>query len=298
MTSGLTSMTVCSGIGAPTRPVLRWHGGKWRLAPWIISHFQPHTCYVEPYGGGGSVLLRKDRSSLDVYNDLDRAVVTLFRLLRDDPDDLIRRVELTPFSRSDFDLAQNYAIEPNDDVDLCLRLLVRSHMGFSSAGACGRGGHQKTGFRGRGVRAGTTPPENWRRFPPVLRQVVERMQGVVIERRPALDLIAAHDAADTLFYLDPPYLPEARDAGADYTHEMSADDHAEMLDAVCRLQGMVVMSGYGSDMYDAALGQWRRFEKETRADGVRPRTEVLWMNFEPPGQPEQQALNFSLRGVA
>lgn len=267
-----------------TRPPLRWHGGKWRLAPWIIGHFPPHKCYVEPFGGGASVLLRKSRSSLDVYNDLDEAVVTLFRVLRDRPDDLIRRVELTPFSRDDFDLAQDFDRPVEDEIDLCLRLLVRSHMGFSTAGTCGRGNREKTGFRARGVRAGTTPPENWRRFPPVLAEVAERFQGVVIDRRPALDLIEMHDAADTLFYLDPPYLPSTRDARADYNHELTEADHADLLERITRLAGRVVLSGYASALYDDALASWRRVERETQAEGARARTEVLWMNFDPSHQ--------------
>lgn len=268
---------------APSRPPLRWHGGKWRLAPWIVSHFSPHKCYVEPFGGGASVLLQKPRAALDVYNDLDGAVVTLFRMLRDDPDQLIRRVELMPFARAQFDIAQDYIAPPENDIETCLRLLVRSHMGFSSAGTCGRGGHQKTGFRGRGIRSGTTPPENWRRFPPVLGQVAERLRGVVIECRPALDLIVAHDAPETLFYLDPPYLPETRDGGADYHHEMDEAGHAALLKAGKSCVGKVVLSGYPSVMYDDALSDWFRFERAARAEHALPRTEVLWCNFDPDG---------------
>lgn len=277
-------------MNAVSRPVLRWHGGKWRLAPWIVSHFPAHQCYVEPFGGAASVLLRKNRASLDVYNDLDRSVVTLFRLLRDQPAELIRRIELTPFSRDDFDLAQDFSLPPADDVDLCIRLLIRSHMGFSSAGSAGRGGHQKTGFRARGIRAGTTPPENWRRFPPILREVAERMQGVVIEQRPALDLIEMHDDPGTLFYLDPPYLPETRDAGVDYNHEMTAEDHTGLLATIRGLAGKVVLSGYPSDVYDAALPGWWRFERDTHAEGARPRTEVIWTNFDPAAMPVPDGL--------
>jgi len=266
-------------VSAPIRPILRWHGGKWRMAPWIVSQFPPHSCYVEPYGGAASVLLRKPRVSLDVYGDLDEEVVTLFRLLRDRPEELRRLVEATPFARAEFDQAQSG--EPCDeDMERVRRLLIRSHMGFSTSGAARAGGHAKTGFRGRGVRAGTTPPQNWAALPPVISQIAARMRGVVIERMPALDLLAAHDAPETLHYVDPPYLPETRDYGADYRHEMSRDDHERLLDALVGLRGAVVLSGYASDLYDQRLAGWRRLERAAHADGARERTEILWLNFE------------------
>ena len=84
------------------RPLLRYHGGKWLLAPWIISHFPAHRVYVEPFGGAASVLIRKERSYAEVYNDLDSEVVNLFRVLRAQPDDLVHAIELTPFARDEF----------------------------------------------------------------------------------------------------------------------------------------------------------------------------------------------------
>jgi DNA adenine methylase len=80
----------------PRRPVLRYHGGKWMLAPWIISHFPTHRIYVEPLGGSASVLLRKPRSYAEVYGDLDGEIVNVFLMARERPDELRRALELTP----------------------------------------------------------------------------------------------------------------------------------------------------------------------------------------------------------
>jgi DNA adenine methylase len=89
------------------RPVLRAHGGKWRIAPWILGHLPAHRIYVEPYGGGASVLLRKERSYAEIYNDLDGEIVNFFRVLRD-PEQagrLLELLELTPFAREEFELS-------------------------------------------------------------------------------------------------------------------------------------------------------------------------------------------------
>ncbi len=254
------------------RPVVRWHGGKWRLAPWIISHFPRHRVYVEPFGGGGSVLLRKPRSYAEVYNDLDGRVVNLFRVLRDEEKAalLIRALELTPFAREELVACHERV---GDEVELARRMLVVCFQGFGS-NAHGRA----TGFRANSNRSGTTPAHDWRNFPKALPSIVERLRGVVIENRPALEVMAQHDRPDTLHYLDPPYIPETRDRGADYEHEMSRAGHVELLERARELRGMVAISGYRNALYDNVLAGWTRLERATYADGARPRVELLWLN--------------------
>jgi DNA adenine methylase len=255
----------------PTRPVLRWHGGKWLLAPWIISHMPPHRVYVEPFGGAGSVLMRKERSYAEVWNDLDGDVVNLFRVLRSpDADRLVSELRLTPFARDEF--AQAYA-KSDDPLERARRLCLRSFMGFGSNGHV-----RKTGFRANSNRSGTTPAQDWVNYPDALVAVIERLAGVVIENRDAKQVMAAHDGPDTLHYVDPPYLPETRDKGGDYAHEMTTEEHESLLVFLRGLRGMVVLSGYPSAVYDDALHDWRRVERDAFADGASPRTEVLWLN--------------------
>lgn len=263
---------------APTRPALRWHGGKWLLAPWIISHFPEHRVYVEPFGGAASVLLRKPRSYAEVYNDLDRSVVSLFQVLRnqDTARDLIHSLTLTPFARAEFDLAYLPTDEP---IEAARRLVVRSFMGHGSdAPNLAR----KGGFRANSNRSGTTPAHDWVNYPDALEAVVERLRGVIIENRDYQAVCRQHDSARTLHYLDPPYPMNTRSGhktgSGNYAHEMSDSDHASLLQFVRELEGMVVLSGYANDLYDNALADWQRVEKASFADGARPRTEVLWIN--------------------
>jgi DNA adenine methylase len=191
----------------PSRPVLRWHGGKWKLAPWIISFFPSHRVYVEPFGGAASVLLRKERAYAEVYNDLDDDVVNLFRVLQNPEQGgaLVRLLELTPFARTEFELGWD---ETDDHVEKARRLIIRAFMGFGSNAHSDKGrGHKTTGFRANSSRSGTTPAHDWESYPAALPAVIERFRGVAIERRPAHQVMSAHDWADTLHYVDPPYLP-------------------------------------------------------------------------------------------
>jgi DNA adenine methylase len=268
---------------SPTRPVLRWHGGKWKLAPWIISHFPAHRGYVEPFGGAASVLLRKPRSYAEVYNDLDDWAVNMFGVLRDPKQakKLITALRLTPFSRTEFAECGRIQDATADPIEMARRLVVRSYMGFGSNAHNGR----STGFRSNSNRSGTTPAHNWANYPEALAAIVERLTGVVVESRDASEVMAIHDGPEVLHYVDPPYLPETRSPANKYDlkyrmyrHEMTREQHVALLDHLRQLQGMVVLSGYPSDIYDSALPGWRRVETLAHADGARERTEVLWLN--------------------
>jgi len=271
-----TSETVSGGhvldstaLLAVSRPVVRWHGGKWILGPWIASHFPKHRVYVEAFGGGGSVLMRKDRSYAEVYNDLDGEIVNLFRVLRDRGQELRRQLELTPFSRVDF--RESYA-QTDEPVEQARRTVVRSFMGFGS------NAHNKnTGFRSNSNCSGTTPAHDWRNYPTAIPAMIERLRGVVIENRDACEVMTTHDGPQTLHYVDPPYVPETRDKGSDYRHEMTEDDHRKMAAVLESLTGAVVLSGYGCKLYEELFAGWTRVERRALADGARARTEVLWL---------------------
>lgn len=285
-------------VAAPARPVLRWHGGKWKIAPFILQYFPQHRIYVEPFGGAGSMLMRKQRVYAEVYNDLDDVVVNLFRVLRDEAKAarLIEQLRLTPFARAEFVEALQLA---DDDVERARHLVVRSYMGFGSNAHSGSATAEKTGFktytrpdeyrstgfRANSNRSGTTPAHDWANYPDALPAIVDRLRGVIVEQRPAIDVMRQHDGGATLHYVDPPYLPETRSPANKYDlkhrmyrHELTVDDHVELLAFLRTLEGMVILSGYPSPLYDDALPDWQRVTTKALADGARERTEVLWIN--------------------
>ncbi len=263
---------------APTRPVLRYHGGKWKLAPWIISLMPPHRVYVEPYGGAASVLIRKPRSYAEVYNDRWDTVVGVFRVLRD-PEKaarLRRLIELTPFARTEF---EESSAATEDAVEAARRTILRSFAGFGSAAT---NGDFATGFRANSNRSGTPPAHDWRNYPACIGSYVERLRGVIIENRDAEEVIAQHDAPSTLFFVDPPYVHATRNmkrGNAAYACEMADDDHRQLALVLRGLHGMVMLCGYDCDLYRELFGGWNRIDREAHADGARLRTESVWFNL-------------------
>ncbi|WP_407321782.1 DNA adenine methylase [Dickeya ananatis] len=256
-------------------PVIRYHGAKFRLAPWIIQQMPDHTCYVEPFGGAAGVLIQKPRSYAEVYNDLDNEVVNLFRVLRDPT--LNQRLQdacaLTPYSRDEFCAARE---STNDPVERARRMVVRSSMGFGSA--AGLGG--TSGFRSDSKRKYSTASHLWARYPETLSAVCNRLQGVIIENSDALIVMRQHDAPTTLHYIDPPYMPETRVKGNRYyNHEMTAEHHEQLLSVIKTLNGMVMISGYDCELYRDVLTGWRCEQKQSRisaSSGTAIRTECLW----------------------
>jgi DNA adenine methylase len=269
-------------VSGPSRPVLRYHGGKFRLAEWIVAHFPAHQTYVEPFAGAASVLLAKERSHGEVYNDLDGEVVNLFRLLQDERTaaELCRRVYLTPFSREEFRAAYEL---PVDQIDRARKMIVRAYMGFGSASMTRM---HVTGFRANANRSGTTPAQDWASWPHHIRDFTERLRGVVIECKDARAVMLQHDGPATLHYVDPPYVQSTRSSlrnrngnrGHYYRHEMDDADHRRLAEVLRSLSGMVILSGYACPLYDELYGDWQRRECDTIADGARPRTEVIWLN--------------------
>jgi DNA adenine methylase len=268
-------------MGNVERPILRYHGGKWLLADWIIQHMPQHSIYVEPFGGAGSVLMQKPRSYAEVYNDKWDTVVNVFRVVRDPKKakELRRRLELTPYARAEFDRTGEIDVSKiRSSIERARLTILRSFAGFGSAST---NANYSTGFRGTSHRSGTTPAMDWNNLPTHVDSWIERLKSVTIESLPAIEVILRNDSKETLNYLDPPYVHSTRNmrrGNASYVCEMTDDDH-RLLAAVLRgVKGMVMLSGYDCPLYGELYEGWERIERKHMADGARARTEVLWFN--------------------
>jgi DNA adenine methylase len=215
----------------------------------------------------------------EIYNDLDGDIVNLFRVVRDNGEELKKIIELTPFSREEY----LQAYKPTDSpIEKARRTVIRAFMGRSSTGATGKisdTGSIATGFRGKSTGCGKTSAKVWDSYPESLKAVIERLKGVVIENKDAFEIIDQHDSAQTFFYVDPPYLFSTRDAGTDYRYELTDQEHIALAEKLNHIEGSVIVSGYQSELYDELYKGWTARKKMAYSDGdkANPRTEVLWM---------------------
>jgi DNA adenine methylase len=249
-----------------TRPALRYAGGKWRDANWIISHFPSHHCYVEPFCGGASVLLRKEPSYFEVLNDKDQEVINFFRVLREDYDKFLHIIKYTPWSR----IEANGSIEENDTpLERARKFYVRSWQLRNSV---------KGGWRFQTDPAnGYSIIVNWN-DQTELDSIVDRLKKVQFDCDDAIKVIRRYDSPDTLFYIDPPYVLSTRN-GRYYTIETENQDHIHLWQALYSVKGKVVLSGYPSELYQEYGKDWRTVQKPSKTNGKKTGTEVLWMNF-------------------
>ncbi|HSI11754.1 MAG TPA: DNA adenine methylase [Chthoniobacter sp.] len=273
----------------PTRPFMRYFGGKWQLRHWIISHFPEHKFYGEPFVGAASVLLAKTPASGgEIINDLNRELINLFRVMQDGSQsaELVRRLEWTPYAKAELVISR----EPSDDpVERARRMLVRSFMGIELAGTRGT----KSGFRMGNVDLRRTGQDgkrtfrncarDWDNWKLALEALRQRLSKVMIYERDALEFIGLMGSPDCLLYVDPPYHIETRSrghGGSRYAVEFDAEQHQKLITTLCGSPAKIVLSGYPHASYAPLEAQgWKRIEKDYRANmSPTRRTECLWIS--------------------
>ena len=241
---------------APTFPrsPLRWAGGKSRVRDLIARLLPDHRAYVEPFGGAGSVLLAKSPAPVEVYNDLDGELVNFFRVLRDDPDGLLRAFRWALVSRNEYVRLAGLDPAKLTPTERAYRFyyLVMANWGAESgrfrfqASISGGGG----GNRLIGALANLE-----KRFVPVHR----RLQRVIIEELPWQEVLERYDGPDTAFYLDPPYPGHQVRYGINMR---GLDEHRTLWRSLKHLKGRWLLSTY--DDADLRLEMERIFDGEAR----------------------------------
>lgn len=259
------------------KAVMKYPGSKWSIAEWIISFFPPHHSYLEAFFGSGAVLFNKPRSNIETVNDLDGNVVNLFEWIRKDPEGLAREIYFTPYARQVYEDA--FAKVPEDSLQKAVNFYIRLNMGHGF-----RTNGEKVGWKndvqGRERAYAAT---DWVNLPEKIIQAAERLRGVQIENRPAVEIIQRFNSPKVLVYCDPPYVLSTRH-GKQYRCEMDDKDQNDLLDAALAHKGPVLLSGYDNELYNSRLKGWHREETTCYSQVCSKKQEVLWMNFEPSRQ--------------
>lgn len=266
--------------------ILHYPGSKWSMADWIISNMPEHKTYLEPFFGSGAVFFNKKRSDIETINDLDSSVVNLFQVVRDHSEELARQITFTPLSREEYyDSYQNP--DPDEsDIELARRFLVRCWQ------AIGAKTSDRTGWRSHISSNGPKTADEWDRLPAKILKVAERLKEAQIEHQPAIKLIERYKREEVLIYADPPYIIETR-TKRHYKHEMTIEDHVELLDTLAEHPGPVLLSGYAHTIYDDRLKEWKRETRVVSAEAGARRQEILWINpIASEFGYQQQTLNF------
>lgn len=259
-----------------------WYGGKFSHLDFLLPNLpngERHFCDV--FGGSAAVLLNRKPSPVETYNDLDSELVNFFEILRSDPDELIRQIGLTPFSREE--LVRACTPEPGlSYIERARRFYVRARQtrtGLAQTSSEGRWAHCV--MTSRAGMAGAV--SRWLGAVDALPEIAQRLLRVQIENAPASEIITRYDAEDTLFYLDPPYVHESRGDSKAYGFEMTDEQHIDLGTILNKIKGRAVISGYHTRLYDELFEGWHRIDAPVKLCNSSKgfRQESLWLNFRP-----------------
>src|SRR5690554_1489832 len=263
---------------------LRWHGGKSYLAPWIINHFpsrEDYTHYLEPFAGGLSVLFQHDPTNkAEAINDIHTELTNFWTVLRDHSESLITALLLTPLSQNEW----SESFTPEDTpLDRAVAFFVRYRQSRQGLGAS----YCTPTIRLR--RGMNEQVAAWINAVDGLPDAYDRLRRVEIRNMDALAFIRSYDHPKALFYLDPPYLHETRTTPNAYDHELTTEDHRNLLQCLANIQGRFILSGYPSPLYteQRQRADWNVYyktidNKSSNSSAKPNRTECLWTNFPPP----------------
>jgi DNA adenine methylase len=257
-----------------------WYGGKFSHLDWLLPLLPTCHHYCEPFGGSAAVILNRDPSLVETYNDLDGEVVNFFRVLREKKDQLIEAIGLTPFSREEFFIACQPLSPEISNLERARRFFVRARQvrtGLAQTASLGRWANCKD--TSRAGMSGVV--SRWLGSVERLPAIAERLMRVQIENRPACEVVELYDGPSTLFYCDPPYVHASRGDSKAYGFEMTDAQHRDLASKLHRIKGKAALSGYDCKLYDTLYGDWNRHVAPAKFchSIKKERQEILWTNF-------------------
>lgn len=268
-----------AGSKTMVKSPLNWYGGKYYMASKLLPLIQniPHNLYGEVFGGAGHLVFMKIPSKVDVYNDLNSGLYNFMTVLRNDGGSLIQKLQLTPYSREEYDNCKNWA-EVEDPIEKARQFFVRSQQSYSNT----FGSWSYSTISRRGMASVVS---RWlSQVDDKLLYAINRIREITIENLPFEDFINRYDRPDTLFYLDPTYLPKTRESKKVYKHEMTYDDHVRLVKSLKVIKGKAILSGYDNALYDTlgwekeSIGEFTLYASKSKQGKDKPKkSEIVWI---------------------
>lgn len=271
-------------------------GGKGMMVAKLLPLFPPHKHYIEPFGGGASLLLaKKPCGGVETYNDIDGGLVDFFKVIADPIlfQSFFEKVKCLPYSRKLYYEAREGWSKEKNMIDRVAMWFVMARQGFS--GTFGKGGWSfNVTTSNRNIAAATS---KWLSCIDMLGEISARLRTVQIECNDFRRVLKTYDGEGYLAYCDPPYILDTLSGSKNlYSYEMSGEDHKDLVKLLLDYRGSVVLSGYENDLYSVFdLEGWQRVEFKmvsfaagrTRNTGILgkgaalkrvPRVEYVWRN--------------------
>lgn len=263
------------------RPLVRYHGGKGHLYKWILSNFPDYETYVEPFGGGASVLLNKEPSPKEIYNDFEPSIYNLFSVVQQRANEFIEILKPIPHrkevyieSLKIYESSSFNSLPPLEQAKITYIVLRQSRAGTATTYSWSKRIH-------KGI-----PEEEygWESSKINILNVQKRIKNVTLLNENALDIISNYYEEKTFFYLDPPYLENTRVSKKVYKKEMPLETHIDLLDLINQTKSKIMLSGYSSKLYEEKLKSWNKLCKNSILHSSHAKTktskvECLWTNY-------------------
>jgi DNA adenine methylase len=276
---------------------ITWFGGKSHLVKRLLAYTPKHQYYLELFGGGASLLLAKEPSEFEIYNDIDEGLFNFWLVMHDKDkfEKFYEKVKCTYNSRAIFNYAKENWEKENDEIE-------RAYLWWIVA---------KMSFGGRfGSSWGYTVTENSVTKALVntidyLPEIHKRLQMVQIDKKDWRECLKTYtektkwNYENSFIYMDPPYLASTRRSGK-YKYELTEKDHIELVEYLIKNQNRnkFMLSGYDNELYQQLTKNgWRKICWEiacsvagrTRASGLQGdgatykhnqrRIECIWINY-------------------
>ena len=272
---------------------INWYGGKFFMRKELLRLMPPHDYYVEVFGGGAQLLFAKPPIRHETYNDIHKGLLVLFSVLRD-PDlfpEFQKQINLVLYSRAEWQHARdNWQSEP-DPVKKAVMFFTLNRQSFA--------GKTTAGWSFSVLEISRNMPGTCSRLLSSidgLDLIHKRLQSVQIECQDWRSILKTYNTPEYFAYVDPPYVLDTRTGGKVYDHEMTDEDHEELVTALLNYPGMVMLSAYNHEIYEPlATAGWENTIKrsvchaagKTRNSGLQgkgnvtakqQRTEIIWRN--------------------